>query len=58
MKCFFNEVLTKSEGAKQPITEWTTERKMKKKTKGKTRKQLKNINSNTNNCKKTTNLLL
>ena len=58
MKCFFNEVLTESEGAKQPITEWTTERKMKKKNKRENKEQLKNINSNTNNCKKTTNLLL
>ena len=30
MKFVFNEVLTESEGAKQPITEWTTERKIKK----------------------------
>ena len=42
MKFVFNEVLTESEGAKQPITEWTTERRIKKtKTKGKTRKQFK-----------------
>ena len=59
MKFIFNEVLTESEGAKQPITEWTTERKIKKKKqKGKQGNSSKSINSNINNCKKTTNLLL
>ena len=52
IKWAFNEVLPQFKGAKQPITEWTSERKITKKQKVKQGNSWKKINSNIDNCKK------